>query len=366
MGDFMEFFNRKKELEDLKKLLSFEPNLIYFIYGPINSGKTTLINEVIKDLDDEYVAFYIDLRAHFISKYDEFIRVLFDASSYDNKNIKKFLKDLLIDVPHSLGGIPIPKTLLNELLNENKSEDVFKYVIDVFENLKNNGKKPILIIDELQVIEDLKINGYLIYKLFNFFISLTKQRHLSHVVVLTSDSLFINKVYNDAMLQLSENLWFSQLSASLRDRCKYYLVDDFDYETTKEFLIKNNFSPEEIETVWNYLGGKPIKLIDVVQEKSLGNDVDEYCKSSLIFRARQIKDELYKLKREDEILFKNVLGLFGKYKHFDSFIYEELTDDIIWAVKKNILFVNIKTGELKPQGKLELLAINEVLKDFMV
>jgi len=361
----MEFFNRKKELDDLKKLLSFEPNLIYFVYGPINSGKTTLINEVIKDLNDEYVAFYIDLRAHFISKYDEFIRVLFDASSYDNKNIKKldktlrvlllacyrkrFIKDLLMDMPHSLGGIPIPKTLLNELLNENKSEDVFEYILNVFKNLKNNGKKPILIIDELQVIEDLKINGYLIYKLFNFFISLTKQRHLSHVVVLTSDSLFINKVYNEAMLQ---------------DRCKYYLIDDFDYKTTKEFLIKNNFSSEEIETVWNYFGGKPIKLIDVIQEKLLGNDVEEYCKSSLIFRARQIKDELHKLKREDENLFKNVLGLFGKYKHIDSFIYEELTDDIIWAVKKNILFVNIKTGELKPQGKLELLAINEVLKDF--
>ncbi|WP_157198885.1 hypothetical protein [Methanothermococcus okinawensis] len=70
------------------------------------------------------------------------------------------------------------------------------------------------------------------------------------------------------------------------------------------------------------------------------------------------------MKRENNILYKNVLVLFGRYKHADSFIYEELTDDIIWAVKKNILFVNIKTGELKPQGKLELLAINEVLKDF--
>jgi len=117
------------------------------------------------------------------------------------------------------------------------------------------------------------------------------------------------------------------------------------HHTQINLLIKNNFSLEEIETVWNYFGGKPIKLIDIVQEKSLGNDVEEYCKSSLIFRARQIKDEPYKLKREDENLFKNVLGLFGKYKHFDSFIYEELTDDIIWAVKKNILFVNIKTGD---------------------
>ncbi|EHP84255.1 ATP-binding protein [Methanotorris formicicus] len=283
----MEFFNREKEIKDLTNILSFEPNLIYFIYGPINSGKTALINEIIKKLPNDYIVFYIDLRAHFISRYDDFVRVLFKAHKTDIDDVKEFLRIIVPKLPNEIFGIPIPKDLLNELFKDKKSDDVFEYIIDVFEELQLMGKKPILIIDvletfgfqnlcrfapkNLQVIGDLKINGYLIYELFNFFISLTKHRHLAHILCLSSDSLFIDKVYNEAMLQ---------------DRCKYYLVDDFDYETTKEFLKRHGFNDEETETVWEYFGGKPIKLIDIIQEKALGRDVKEYCKKSLIFKVR--------------------------------------------------------------------------------
>ncbi|RLE58126.1 MAG: ATP-binding protein, partial [Thermoprotei archaeon] len=39
----MEFHNREKELKRLMKIAKFEPHTIYFIFGPINSGKTALI-----------------------------------------------------------------------------------------------------------------------------------------------------------------------------------------------------------------------------------------------------------------------------------------------------------------------------------
>ncbi|WP_456418890.1 ATP-binding protein, partial [Methanocaldococcus infernus] len=42
----MKFFNREKEIREILSILEFEPNFIYFIYGPLNSGKTALINEV--------------------------------------------------------------------------------------------------------------------------------------------------------------------------------------------------------------------------------------------------------------------------------------------------------------------------------
>ncbi|OQX20834.1 MAG: hypothetical protein BWK75_04485, partial [Candidatus Altiarchaeales archaeon A3] len=38
----MEFFNRESEKEEILNILKTEPQLINFIYGPINSGKTTL------------------------------------------------------------------------------------------------------------------------------------------------------------------------------------------------------------------------------------------------------------------------------------------------------------------------------------
>ncbi|RLF87453.1 ATP-binding protein, partial [Thermococci archaeon] len=36
----------------------------------------------------------------------------------------------------------------------------------------------IIVFDELQVLKDLKVNGPLIYELFNFFVHLTKELHL--------------------------------------------------------------------------------------------------------------------------------------------------------------------------------------------
>ena len=290
----MEFFNREKEINYLLKIISFEPNLIYFIYGPINCGKTALIKYIIENKlnRDKYVIFYINLREHFISKYEDFIEVLFKEYSDDKP-----------------------------------TNNIFRYILDVFEKIKKEGKQPVLIIDELQKIGDLKINGYLIYELFNFFIDLTKEKHLCHVLCLSSDSLFIERVYNEGML---------------KDRCKYYLVDDFDYETTKAFLKKHNFNDEEIEIVWHYFGGKPIKLIEVVQEKLLGEDIKEFCKKSLRVRKRQLKDLLYSLEDENKDLFEGVIKLFENFKNRDEIFYEKITDEIVWTVKKNILFVNIE------------------------
>ena len=357
----MEFFNREKEINYLLKIISFEPNLIYFIYGPINSGKTALIKYVIEnELDkDRYVIFYINLREHFISKYEDCIEVLFNT--YEEsliEKIKRYLLSFIRDLPDNidvkstiLTGVPIPKNLLNEFLSSKNSENVFEYLTKIFEKIKKEGKQPVLIIDELQKIGDLKINGYLIYELFNFFIDLTKEKHLCHVLCLSSDSLFIERVYNEGML---------------KDRCKYYLVDDFDYETTKAFLKKHNFNDEEIEIVWHYFGGKPIKLIEVVQEKLLGEDIKEFCKKSLRLRKRQLKDLLYSLEDKNKDLFEGVIKLFENFKNRDEIFYEKITDEIVWTVKKNILFVNIEEGILKAQSKLDLLAIREVLEEIKV
>ncbi len=75
----------------------------------------------------------------------------------------------------------------------------------------------------LQVIDDLKIDDYLVYELFNRFVRLTKELHTCHVFAVTSDSLFIEKIYREAMLY---------------GKCRYLLIDDFDYETTAKFLKK--------------------------------------------------------------------------------------------------------------------------------
>ncbi len=330
----IEFHDREKEIEEITRILSNPPNLITFVYGPINSGKSSLMDKVARGLKEGYVVFYVDLRERFVKNYDDFVRVLFKVHRSKVKDYKAFLAKVLEDF--SFEGLPIPKNLLTELLRSSDVEDVFEYVITVFETVKKKGKTPVLVLDELQVIGDLKINDLLIYRLFNLFVSITKKRHLAHVFAITSDSLFIEKVFNEAMLH---------------GRCRYLLVDDFDYETTVSFLKKHNFSDEEIELAWNYLGGKPVYLVEAVKEK---DRLKEFCEELLRIRKRQIKDALYSL---DDKFRKLVLDILSQFKDNDSITYEYVTNELTWCIKNNILFLDPTNEIIKPQSRIDLLAI---------
>ncbi|PKP58497.1 MAG: hypothetical protein CVT88_07175, partial [Candidatus Altiarchaeales archaeon HGW-Altiarchaeales-1] len=70
----IEFFDREKERWEIMQILESEPQLLNFIYGPINSGKTTLITNLIENLPDDYVVFYVNLRRKSIIRYEDFIR----------------------------------------------------------------------------------------------------------------------------------------------------------------------------------------------------------------------------------------------------------------------------------------------------
>ena len=61
------FHNREKETKEIMDILDSEPSLITFVYGPINSGKTTMISHLIEELPEEYAPFYVNLRGRFIA-----------------------------------------------------------------------------------------------------------------------------------------------------------------------------------------------------------------------------------------------------------------------------------------------------------
>jgi AAA+ ATPase superfamily predicted ATPase len=377
----MKFFDREREINEIISVIESEPQRINFIYGSINSGKTALINEIINNRLDKnkYVVFYINLRGIFISKYDEFIRVLFKTYSPKKSlfgRLKEFMKSLIndspdmIDVPMLstltqgvLTGIPIPKNLLNQLLKDKNSDNVFEYLTNVFEGIKKQGKQPILIIDELQKIGDLKINGFLIYELFNYFIDLTKERHLCHVFCLSSDSLFIEKVYNEAMLD---------------GRVDYILVDDFDKQTALKFIdflakevLNKRLSDDDKELIYSYVGGKPVDIIyiienlkhkelkdildymlkDAIQKLDMFLDMLNYSKPKI-----EVGDEVIEIKKENVIealkLFKDKYEVDKKYIPMPVYTY---------LVKKNVLFLNPIEGTLKPQSFLVWNAIKRLL-----
>ena len=351
----IEFYNREEEMRELTRILSTDPTLITFIYGPINSGKTELITNLIENLPKSQKVFYINLRGRFISNYDEFIKVLFDvehAARYER--IKEFLKPVVNVLPESYSGIPIPKDMFLKLFKEKEVEDAFVYIETILRAFYKDGSPPVLVIDELQVIGDLKVNDLLIYKLFNFFIRLTKELHLAHVFAISSDSLFIEDIHSEAMLE---------------DRCRYILVDDFDRETTIAFLENYGLNEEEKELAWHYCGGKPICLVELINAQ----EREQMIKGMLTLRTGEIRQRIKVLTivkkkilfegEEIELKYENVIKILDRFSDEESYAYEMITPEIAYLVKENILFVNSVSGIIKPQSQLNLLAIREVLKN---
>ncbi|MCD4841318.1 MAG: ATP-binding protein, partial [Methanosarcinales archaeon] len=342
------FHNREKELKEVMKILEAEPSLITFIYGPTNSGKTTLVSHLIDQLPEEYVVFYINLRGRFISDYRDFIKVLFKIEK--EKNYKEVLKTISEVSAETLkfSGIPVAESVMNALFKEKSYEDIFEFLEEYFTTIAKN-KTPVLIIDELQVVGDLKIDGLLMYKLFNFFIRLTKELHLCHVFAVSSDSLFIENVYSEAMLD---------------GRCRYLLVDDFDYETVAALLEKDGFTDDEKAVAWEYCGGKPVCLMELIY----ADDRERIAKDMLKTRVTQLKDLLdyldYTKPRimigDDEYLVEkgdiaDILNRFVDTEYIDDEGLNRPAKHFL--IKDNILFLDPHTGVIKPQSRLNLLAI---------
>ena len=353
------FHNREPEIKEVMDILSMKPRLITFVYGPINSGKTTLINHLIGQLPDEYVPFYVNLRGRFITGYEDFLNVLFEideGGAIDNVSeyAQSFLKDLKI-----LGGIPMPLNLFEQIFEKkDKSKDMFKYIERFFGEMSKK-RVPVLIIDELQVIGDLKIDGLLIYKLFNFFVRLTKELHLAHVFVVTSDSLFLEQVYSEAMLS---------------GRCDYLLVADFDYGQTMDFLDGYGWGEHEKEIAWHYVGGKPVSLVKLINAKVSGKKIEDVAGRMLTLRTGEIETVL---KRVNElggeiiiegikypVSYEKLVGALKSFAACEAIGMNEV-DEISKAflVKKNVLFVDPLTKLIKPQSQLDMLAVREVMQD---
>ena len=351
----IEFHDREREIKEIHDILNSEPSLITFVYGPINSGKTTLITHLIDHLPEEYAPFYINLRGRFITGYEDFLNVLFEIDKGGVvDSISEYAQSALADLK-IVSGIPIPLNLFEQIFEKkDKSKDMFRYIERLFTEISKK-RMPVLIIDEIQVIGDMKIDGLLIYKLFNFFVRLTKELHLAHVFVVTSDSLFLEQVYSEAVL---------------KGRCRYLLVDDFDYETAIMFLEKCGFTDDEKIVAWEHCGGKPVCLLELIR----ADEKERIATKMLATRINQLKDLLdyldytkpkitigdteYMVEKEDIV---DTLSRFADAECIDDRGLDRPAKHFL--IKDNILFLDPDLGIIKPQSRLDMLAIREVAKN---
>jgi len=360
--DIPEFVDREREKRELKAVLSGRPNLVYFVYGPINSGKTALLMKIAEELSDDYVVFYINFRWRDVEKVEDLVRVLFEVEyGKGREDFKEVVKEVLKAGAKGVGkikGIPIPEKIFDYLFGSaRKVEDIFKYLERVFELVVEENYKPVLILDEMQTIKEIvnTAGKPVISGLFNFLIGITKEKHLCHCLCATSDCLFVDLVYN---------------SARLEGRAKYLLVDDLKKETA--FRVYEEFGFEDKELVWEYIGGKIGDMVSLFEEKKRGYSEREALEMMLWSEVDKLDELLRRIKRvKKRVVFEGEeieIEESGLRESLSVFKFEEeVRKDVIdivyrnFLIEQNLLYYNPLTGTVRPQSRLLWRAIKEVM-----
>ncbi len=331
----MKFWDREKEKEWLKRYLLSEPNAILFVYGPKSSGKTTLLMKVIEDLKGKIDPYYYDLRLVPISSYKDVLRIFFRERGWRERLVS---------------AIPgIAKTFSRYFeVDAEVLKEIFDMKYNPFEVMENvlkgrrsrTGKVQVIVFDELQKLKDVYLNSpnnqrSLVKELFNFFVRLTKVLHLSHVIVMTSDTFFIEEVYTDS---------------TLKNTSRFFLVDFFSDELAKEILEKEGMNEEDASYAADWIGGVPWMMEEVIEG---GKEVVHE-----LYQNEKARLNEFFLNCDNEEKAKEVLKslLTGKF---------HLTKENVRVVKdlveKEILFYDPVKGTVKFQTKLDERAAKELL-----
>ena len=325
------FINRKKEIKDIEAYLSNSPGSTLFVYGPKSTGKSTLLNKIVNDLDSKkYTVNYLDLRGVVIYNFKTFLDVFFQKSK--KQKAKELISGFTLNMGFFQVGIDD-----HEVLEKN----AFKIMEEQIRDAKEKGIQPVIIIDEIQLLKNIYLNGerYLLDEMFNLFIRLTKETHLCHVICATSDSYFIEQIYN---------------SASMSKTCTYYLIDHLGKEDTFQWLKKypKRFPTEkDIKYIWDHLGGSPWELWQVMEDVKHGESVREAVEKRISSLEGRVIIFLDYLDKETQERFERISKEIVKNGFYKKNKDEKLIDLIQKTVEKDIWFYDALDQKITANSK---------------
>jgi len=353
------FINRTKELDYLKHWISEIPNYILFVYGPKSSGKTTLLVKFIEThLNNKFFDIkHFNLREILIHTYSDFIGAFFEIDdSKSSKGVKQKRE-------YNLKLFKLSKEIITSL--ESKSLDPFVVMKKELQKIVKKNKCPIIIIDELQALEDIYLNGQreLLKELFNFFVALTKESHLCHVLIASSDGFFLNKLFNDS--KLSKTSSFFEIDYLPKNDVWHWLTHLEQESGINDYHLKN----EQIETIWHYLGGSmfeiscllgdlvPIAQNNQIDNQNLFNAIDRLIQLNIgkiehfagVFdnKFELLKKILNILSTQDVFRQRDLKSLVADNWYDGPALIQELNN----LVRMNILHFNPTTARYNLHGK---------------
>ena len=352
----MAFYNREGDIRRVRAVLSGEPNLVYFVYGPINSGKTALLMKVLDELPEDYRVFYINFRGIETRRYEDFVRAMFTVR-YEGvwekikgrgeifEAVLKFGEEVLKKINDKfIVPLEVVKAFLSR---EDEKGDCFYYLEKLMNHLNSKGYRPVFILDELQMLKEVKGNGPVLHDLFNFLVRMTKETHLCHSLCSTSDCLFIEDIYSNARLE---------------GRAEYILVDDLSRDDA--YNLYEGFGFEDKGLIWNWIGGKIGDMIRLYEKKKQGYREEEGLKNMLKDEIGRLRDliEAVEEGEKGEVDINELKEILRLFKTQDIFNTKEIKRSVRkFLIQENIFFYNPVEGTVSPQGRLIHRAIMELI-----
>jgi AAA+ ATPase superfamily predicted ATPase len=187
-----------------------------------------------------------------------------------------------------------------------------------------------------------------IIELFNFFVAMTKESHLAHVIIASSDGYFLNTVYTDSRLKQTSK--FYKVDFLPKKDVMEWLLDLEKYSKIKEYTL----TEKDAEKIWDTVGGsmweihdilnnlfdKPIEKVLTLHKKKMKGIIDYY----VMFDKK--RRDVLRIVREKKIL-----------RHADTDLENlgieprELKELLKDMVRNNILYFDPLEAVYYPQAR---------------
>ena len=341
------FINRHNELQFLKNFVDSRPFEILFLHGPKSSGKTTLLYTFFEQVEKEQKldVKFLNLREKLTGNYKDFIRLFFGSSiDYSrSKEDKKVTRKYNVFNFFKL-SVEVLKGL------ESGALDPFEIMKREFIKLTKKGIKPVIIVDELQAIDHIYMfNGkdrQVIIELFNFFAAMTKESHLAHIIIASSDGYFLNTVYTDSRLKKTSE--FYKVDYLQKEDVMEWLLNLEKYSKIKDYTL----TKEDAEKIWDTVAGSMWEIQHLLNQL-LDKPIDDV----LTLYKKKMKGIIaYYIGADDKS--EKMLGLFLKKDQatMRDFVNEGLEKNEVKEllrdmVRNNILYFDPTEAVYYPQSR---------------
>ena len=310
---------------------------------------------------------HFNLRELLLINYDSFLRAFFELKSGEQvKETRQYdLKVFKLNI---------------ETLKGLASKEIDPFIVMKKELRKSNkkGKRPVIIIDELQALDEIYFNGgrELLNEMFNFFVAMTKESHLCHVIIASSDGYFIKRIYQDSKLKKTSRfmkvdyIGYEDVMDWLNNLDTYSEIDQFDLNHEKQ------------QKIWDFFGGSCWEISDFLEillnaakNKTIADDDFDSLLQEKLFNFQSMFMEYATIEPEKEQLLLKISNLI-RDKPGKGFVFNELRsliDTSIWTistlrtelnslVRKNFLSYAPPRAEYALQGRSMELGLEAYVK----